>query len=86
MPDGRCLVFTITDELYVEQTGRPGKLIYLQQIRFDDGREQLRLGYYIIGKKQGMRGRWVWGQFAPFIPAADFKRIVDLAKQRGWLD
>jgi hypothetical protein len=85
MPDGRRLHFTITDEFHVEQSGRPGKLIYLQLIKFDDGREQLRLGYYIIGKKPAMRGRWVWGQFATFMPAVDFREIVNLAEQRGWI-
>jgi hypothetical protein len=85
MPDGRRFRFTIADEFYVQQSGRPGKLIYLQRINFDDGRRQLRLGYYIIGRKKGMRGRWVWGQYATFLPVRDFKRIIQRARKKGWL-
>ena len=64
----------------------PRKLIYLQQLKFEsDGRTELRLGYYIIGKKPAMRGRWVWGQFATMMPVADFRQIVKIAKRKGWL-
>ncbi len=84
-PDGSRNHFTITGEFHVAQSDRPGKLIYLQRIEFDDGRKQLRLGYYIIGKKPAMRGRWVWGQFAPFVPVHDFKKVIQTAKKKGWL-
>jgi hypothetical protein len=85
-PDGSRFHFTITDEIHMEQTGKPDKLIYLQQLKCDDGRVELRLGYFVIGKKPAMRGHWVWGQFATMIPVADFKRIISSAAQKGWLD
>jgi len=85
MPDGKRVHFTITDETYVKQSDSCKKLIYLQKIAFDDGRVELRLGYYIIGKRPRMRGRWTWGQFATMLPAKDFKRIVGCAKRLGWL-
>jgi len=84
-PDGSRFHFTITDEIHIKQTGKPNKLIYLQRLTFDDGRKELRLGYFIIGKKRRMRGRWVWGQYATMIPVADFRRIINRAKQEGWL-
>jgi hypothetical protein len=28
--------------------------------KFEDKRIEVRLGYYIIGKKPKLRGRWVW--------------------------
>jgi hypothetical protein len=78
--------FTIVDEFYVRQSGLPNKLIYLQKMKFEsDGREELRLGYYIIGKRRRMRGRWVWGQFATMIPKKDFRRLIAGAKRKGWL-
>ncbi len=85
MPDGRRFHFEIIGEIHIEQSGKPDKLVYLQRLKLDNGRVELRLGYYIIGKKPGMRGRWVWGQFATMIPAADFRRIVSRAKRKGWL-
>jgi len=46
---------------------------------------EIRIGYYIIGKKPSVAGKWVWGQFAPMIPQKDvsgiFKRIQTLIKR-----
>jgi hypothetical protein len=85
-PEGGHFYFTIEDELYIQQSNLPTKLIYLQKIRFEsDARVEFRLGYYIIGKRPAMRGRWVWGQFATMIPKVDFLRITRMAKRRGWL-
>jgi hypothetical protein len=75
----------ILDEIHIYQRGSKTKLIYLQKIKLSSGREELRLGYFIIGKKPAMRGRWVWGQYATFLPAGDLKRIVGIAKRKGWL-
>jgi hypothetical protein len=51
----------ILDEIHIYQRGSKTKLIYLQKIKLSSEREELRLGYFIIGKKPAMRGRWVWG-------------------------
>jgi len=84
MPDRKRVHFTITDEIHIKQSDAPKKLIYLQKLTFADGRVELRLGYYIIGKKKRMRGRWGWGQYATWLPVADFKRIVRRAKRLDW--
>lgn len=85
LPDGTCMGYTIEDELSIPQRDLPTKSIHLQRVRFDDGREEMRLGYYIIGKKKRMRGKWVWGQFATLMPASDFRKIVRLAERNGWI-
>jgi len=85
MPDRSRLSFTIVGEIHFAQSGAPHKQIYLQRLRFDDGRIQLRLGYFKIGKKKRMRGRWVWGQYATMLPVADFRRIIKKARRKGWL-
>src|SRR5713226_9637063 len=77
--------FTVTDEIVIEQSDLLEKRICLQQITFDGEKKELRLGYYIIGKKPRMLGKWVWGQFAPFIPMADFDKLVHKAIRRGWV-
>jgi hypothetical protein len=84
-PDGYRLGFVVEDELHFAQSDYPNKLIYLQRLAYEDGSPQLRLGYYIIGKKPGRRGRWVWGQYATIMPPKDFKRIIGLARKKGWM-
>jgi hypothetical protein len=84
-PDGKTKHHSISDQIHIYQADNKRKLIYLQKIKLQNGSEQLRLGYYIIGKKRAMRGRWVWGQYATFLPAHDFKRIIRIAKNKGWL-
>lgn len=85
-PDGTILKYTIIDEIVIPQSDAPHKLIYLQKIVFDDiKRVELRLCYYIIGKLPKMKGKWVFGQYATFLPAKDFKKITNEARKRGWI-
>jgi hypothetical protein len=46
---------------------------------------EVRLGYYIIGKLPKMHGKWVWGQFATFLPLGDFRKLIGLAEKKGWI-
>ena len=83
---GKVVHFVVEDQIARPQTGYPRKLIVLQKIRFtEDGRIELRVGYYMVGEKPGARGKWVWAQYAPLIPQADFRRIIREAQKRGWL-
>ncbi len=83
--DGTISNFTIVDEIIIPQSGAPQKLIYLQKIVFEDKKVELRLCYYIIGKLPKMKGKWVFGQYATFLPAKDFKKITNEARKRGWI-
>jgi hypothetical protein len=86
LPDMSFRYYRVTGEIYVPQTGMPEKQFCLQRIEFEkDNRIELRLGYYIIGKRPGMRGRWTWGQFARFLPLDDFTAIIQKAKDVGWI-
>jgi hypothetical protein len=79
-------VFTVLDEVVQIQSTNPDKAIYLQRLQFqDDGRIELRLAYYIIGKERRMAGKWVWGQFATMMPEEDSRVIVRKATEKGWL-
>jgi hypothetical protein len=84
-PDGKFVRFTITDEIRKPQSDAPNKIIYLQRVEFEDGNVELRLCYSIIGKLPKMEGKWVFGQFATFLPAKDFKTITEQARKRGWI-
>jgi hypothetical protein len=84
-PDGHRQQFTIVDEITRMHRGVPSKIICLQLLRFDeDGRKQVRVGYYVIGKKPKMRGRWVWGQYSSMMPLEDFRWVVQEAQKKGW--
>ena len=78
--------FTILDELRRRQSTAAHKTIVLQKIRHEtDGRIEFRLGYYMIGVKPRMAGRWTWGQHATLIPAKDFRALIRQAHQRKWI-
>jgi hypothetical protein len=77
--------FTVLDEVTQVQSSAPDKAIYLQQLQFEDGHIELRLAYYIIGKKPKMAGKWAWGQFTTMIPTKDFQAIIRKASKKGWI-
>jgi hypothetical protein len=83
-PDGHRQQFTIVDEIIRPHSSVPSKIICLQLLRFDDGREQVRVAYYVIGKKPRMLGRWVWGQYSTMMPLEDFKWITREAEKKRW--
>lgn len=83
-PDGEVFHFEIVDEVRKFQDDSKTKIIVLQLIKFDDGKKEIRLGYYIIGKKPKMRGRWVWGQYAALMPAQIFHSVIQQATKKGW--
>jgi len=79
--------FTVLDEVSFSQSTNRKKAIYLQRIQFaEGGRIELRLGYYIIGKKPKVLGKWVWGQFATLLPIEGFCKVYKLARQKGWIN
>lgn len=83
---GELREVTIVGEIRRIQSNNPHKVICLQQLRFDHtGEVEFRLGYYMIGVKPRMRGRWTWGQFAVLIPARDFTWIIRQAQRLGWI-
>lgn len=74
--------FTIDKQVELSQSDNPEKIFVLQEIVFEDGKKEIRIGYYIIGKKPKMRGKWVWGQYCPMIPRQDFEELIKLAKKK----
>lgn len=84
--DGTPERFTIVDEIRRRQSSARSKTIVLQKIRrASNGRIEFRLGYYMIGVKPRMAGKWTWGQYATLIPARDLKALITRARQREWI-
>jgi hypothetical protein len=83
-PDGRVISFEVIDEVREFQDKTRTKVLLMQLVRLDDGKKEIRVGYYIIGKLPRMKDRWVWGQYAAFIPLPVFRRLLRKAFAKGW--
>ncbi len=88
-PGGKHRHFIIIDEIRRPQKDNPKKVIYLQRLQFEDHHKnddvELRLCYYIKGKAERVKGKWVFGQFATILPVRDFKEIIDEAVSKEWI-
>ena len=85
--DDKIQYFIVKDEIVHEQRIREmktRKLIYLQKIKFDDGRSEYRFTYYMIGLKPGAKGRWVFGQSSLMIPPKALSVVLRKARERKW--
>jgi len=84
---GNKVRFDIVDHVALRQSTYPQKMFVLEKIRFQESpqkrrKEEIRIGYYIIGKKERMKGRWVWGQFCPFFPPRDLEKLIVRARKK----
>ena len=80
---------------FTKQSNLPEKVFIIERFRkettegtlayrnWKKGDIEYRIGYYIVGQIGRARGRWVWGQFCPIIPAKDLKSLFKKAKQEG---
>jgi len=83
---GEVRYFRIEDQISHLESGSSDKVICFQKVRWEhNGRVQFRFGYYMLGVKSGAKGRWVWGQYALFIPKRDLKALIRKAEKRGWI-
>lgn len=83
--NGKHKDFKVGKYVTLRQSNYPEKIFVLQEILFEDGQRELRLGYYIIGKKPRAKDRWVWGQYCPFFPKQDLIKLIEKAKKKGIL-
>jgi len=83
--DGHPVEFTVVDEDIFIAPSNPGKAFCLHKIEHSDGRVEFRIGYYMIAHKPRMRGRWVWGQYAPIMTSEELALIFKHACQKGWI-
>jgi hypothetical protein len=70
---------TLPQSIYLEKNIH--KTFVLEELEFENGDREIRVGYYIIGKKGRAKGKWVWGQFCPFFPKKDLIRLIEKAKK-----
>jgi hypothetical protein len=83
--NGQPVSYLVEDEIQRLQSGDEGKLLVLQRLKWNDGRRELRLAYYMVGRRGRAKGQWVFGQYAAMLPPEDFVALVREARKRGWL-
>ncbi len=82
---GEVLRYEVTGELTRIVGPKGKKKLVLQQVRFTDGKQQLRLGYYVLGQTGDRKDSWIWGRNAPFLDASELQELVGEAKKNGWI-
>ena len=78
---------------FMPQSNLSDKVFILERLRKEEfagdlaykdawkkGDIEYRLGYFIVGKIDRAKGRWIWGQFCPLIPCDDFFKLIEKAK------
>jgi hypothetical protein len=83
--DGQPMVYEVIDEDIFLAPSNDRKAFCLHKLRFDDGKEQIRIAYYMIAEKPRMRGKWAFGQFAPMMTTEEMSLIYERAKAKGWI-
>jgi len=83
---GERVEWMIEDEITRVQSTAPHKVICFQKMRRpDNGATEFRVGYYMIGVRPRMKGRWVWGQYALLISEQDLRALLREAENRKWI-
>ena len=84
--DGSPMCYRILGEIIHVPRSNRAKALYLQLLQFDDdGREEMRLCYYMIGQRGRTKGKWVYAQFAPMIRREDFEQLIKGARRKRWI-
>lgn len=78
---GKRIPFKIEKEIRLRQTNKPDKIFVLQELTFSNRNKEIRVGYYIVGKKGKMKNKWAWGQFCPFFPRKDLEELIKKAQE-----
>jgi len=78
----------ILDYVVHRQSNAPHKYFVLDLLQLywkkeKSRKKELRIGYYILGKRKKVLNKWVWGQYAPLIPLRDLRILLCKAKNKG---
>jgi hypothetical protein len=84
--DGQPMVYTVVDQEVFIAPANPNKAFALHKLKFADGREEFRIGYYMIAQRPRAQGKWAWGQYAPMMTKEDMAAIFSRLKKKGWLN
>jgi hypothetical protein len=82
---GEPIEYTVVEEDVFQAPSNEKKAFCLHKIRHISGKEEFRIGYYMIAHKPRVKGKWAWGQYAPIMSAQEMKMIFEKVKAKGWI-
>ncbi|MBK9928083.1 MAG: hypothetical protein IPP66_22665 [Anaerolineales bacterium] len=83
--NGEPTSYEVIDEEIFLAPSNNRKAFCLHKLKFEDGREEFRIAYYMIAEKPRMHGKWAYGQFAPMMTKDEMHIIFEKAKAKGWI-
>lgn len=84
--DGSTTEYSVVDYDVFYATSHSGKAFAIHKLETKSGREEFRIGYYMIGHKPGrMKGKWVWAQYAPMMSRDEMALVFERVKKKGWI-
>ncbi len=83
--NGRPMVYKVVDEVVFVAGGNHKKAFAIHKLEYGDGREEFRIGYYMIAVRPRAKGKWAWGQFAPMMTREEMAEIFKRLRKKGWI-
>ena len=84
VPEGKKIIAKILKEKRFTQSDMPQKFFVIQELEFEHRKKhqrEIRIGYWIIGKKGIAKGKWWWGQSCPLLPKKDTKKLIEILRK-----
>lgn len=79
--DGEERSYKIVDEEVFLASSDSSKAFAIHKLEYDDGSEEFRIGYFMIGRKPRMRGKWAWAQYAPMMTEKEMEEVFERAQK-----
>jgi len=70
----------IAEDVFAAQSN-PEKAFAVHKLKWNDGREEFRIGYFTTAHRPRTKGKWAWGQFAPMMTEAEMTEIFQRAEK-----
>ena len=70
----------VAEDVFLAQSN-PDKAFAVHKLKWDDGREEFRIGYFMIAHRPRMKGKWAWGQYAPMMTEIEMIEIFQRAEK-----
>jgi hypothetical protein len=78
---GHPTSYEVVDEDVFVALSDPDKAFAIHKLKYNDGSEEFRIGYYMIAQRPRMKGKWAWGQYAPMMTEKEMADIFDRAEK-----
>ena len=85
MPDGTVRMPTVIGEAYrFHDEKDKTKVLALHRLKFDSGKIELRLGYYLLSTTKKGKPYWAWNRYTAMLPPARLVELYKEAEAKEW--